>query len=100
MNILDFACLRAGYTPAQLGLPDSVLDNAGNLGHDGGLFQVRFWRPYTPKPKLKPYVIFPLQEQPRDFFRTSEVTRQESERAGEVERQAVRLAEAHALKGK
>jgi hypothetical protein len=37
---------------------------------------------------------------PGVYFRTSEVTRQESERAGEVERQAVRLAEAHALKGK
>jgi hypothetical protein len=30
MTILDFTCLRAGFTPSQLGLPDSVLEGAGN----------------------------------------------------------------------
>lgn len=29
MNILEFACLRGGFTPAELGLPDDVLQNAG-----------------------------------------------------------------------
>jgi len=30
MNILEFTCLREGFTPSELGLPDSVLDGAGN----------------------------------------------------------------------
>ena len=30
MTILEFALLRAGYTPAELSLPDSVLDGAGS----------------------------------------------------------------------
>lgn len=29
MKFLDFALLRGGFTPAELGLPDSVLDGAG-----------------------------------------------------------------------
>jgi hypothetical protein len=30
MTIIEFALLRAGYTPAELNLPDSVLDGAGS----------------------------------------------------------------------
>jgi hypothetical protein len=30
MTILEFVCLREGFTPAELGLPDSVRDGAGN----------------------------------------------------------------------
>jgi len=30
MTILEFVCLRAGYAPAQLGLPDSVIEGAGS----------------------------------------------------------------------
>ena len=29
MTILEFTCLREGFTPSQLGLPDSVLEGAG-----------------------------------------------------------------------
>jgi hypothetical protein len=35
MNILEFTCLRNGYTPAQLGLPNSVRDNARNQPLEG-----------------------------------------------------------------
>ena len=30
MNILDFVCLREGFTPEELGLPDSVREGAGS----------------------------------------------------------------------
>jgi hypothetical protein len=35
MTILDFTCLREGYTPAELRLPDSVLDGAGKKPLEG-----------------------------------------------------------------
>jgi hypothetical protein len=52
MNILQFVCLRAGFTPAELGLPDSVLEGAGNQPLEGvserlnaPLYRATFWDP-------------------------------------------------------
>ncbi len=35
MTILEFTCLREGFTPSQLGLPDSVLEGAGSKPIEG-----------------------------------------------------------------
>jgi hypothetical protein len=45
MNILEFTCLREGFTPSQLGLPDSVLDCGGNQPIEGICIEVRQRKP-------------------------------------------------------
>jgi hypothetical protein len=92
MNILEFTCLRAGFTPKELGLDDSVLEGAGNqplsirydLGHDERLYRVffKYRRPAIPKPR-PPYIVPP----PRDWW------------TAESEREAVASAEAARTKG-
>ena len=58
MTIIEFALLRAGYTPAELNLPDSVLDGAGSRPIEGvsqkiepPLYQAVFsgHSPYSPE---------------------------------------------------
>ena len=92
MNILEFTCLRAGFTPKELGLPDSVLEGAGNqvlsirhdLGHAQQLYRVffKYRKPAIPKPRA-PYIV----PAPRDWW------------TKESERQAVASAEAARTKG-
>ena len=49
MTVLELALLRGGFTPEELGLPDSVLDGAGNQP-----LSLRADLPQLPKPKREP----------------------------------------------
>ena len=126
MTILEFACLRGGFTPAELGLPPDELRNARSRPlkrikqrYDSPLYRCAFNKgpayqklpakknrrtsPHKKPPggeSLKSVLhverLSPI-EAPKHIFRTSEITPRESERSGIWEGGQVRLAEAHAL---
>jgi hypothetical protein len=50
MTVLELALLRGGFTPEELGLPDSVLDGAGNQP-----LSLRADLPQLPKQKQVPH---------------------------------------------